>query len=93
VRPLAGADFDRWGQLNRAYLKGLGLVEKGTEAERRTEFERDVTAGHWWGLFQGAELLSTACLNARYRAVGQIGGVFTRPEYRGKGLASVVSAR
>ncbi len=35
-------------------------------------------------------LVSTACLNASYDAIGQVGGVYTRPAYRRLGVAQQV---
>ena len=43
-----------------------------------------------WGLFSDDHLLSTADYNARSGAVAQVGGVFTQPLYRRRGLSRAV---
>jgi predicted GNAT family acetyltransferase len=41
----------------------------------------------WWGAFDGAQLAAIVALNATYGSLGQVGGVYTRPADRKKGLA------
>jgi len=62
----------------------------GTEAQRRAAFGEEAGAGRWWGLFEGEHLRSIASLNAAYATTGQVGGVYTTPEHRGRGLAASV---
>ncbi|HEY0341381.1 MAG TPA: GNAT family N-acetyltransferase, partial [Steroidobacteraceae bacterium] len=48
---------------------------------------RRTRARWWWGAFVGSQLVAIVGLNAAYGAVGQVGGVYARPEDRKKGLA------
>ncbi|HTG90008.1 MAG TPA: GNAT family N-acetyltransferase, partial [Vicinamibacterales bacterium] len=65
-----------------------GLPRHGTPAERKSLFEDATRAGRWWGYFEDARLSATAGLNALYKHIGQVGGVYTVPERRGLGLST-----
>jgi len=89
VRALGADDFDEWQLLNIAYSAEAQVPLQGTRDERRAAFSAQAGAGCWWGHFDGGELIGTASLNAKYERIGQIGGVYTRPGRRGRGLARV----
>jgi RimJ/RimL family protein N-acetyltransferase len=87
VRALEAADFERWERLNTAYLVELNLPLPEIDEAHAAEFARRTRARWWWGAFRGPELVATVALNAAYGVVGQIGGVYTRPADRKKGIA------
>jgi predicted GNAT family acetyltransferase len=91
LRLLEAADFVRWERLNRAYFAELSLPLQATLEQRRTDFIVRIRSGLWWGAFDdGQELVSIASLNATYGSLGQVGGVYTRPAERRKGLSRAV---
>lgn len=87
VRALEAGDFEQWERLNTAYLAELNLPLPVVDEAHEAEFARRTRARWWWGAFVGAELVATVALNAAYGTVGQIGGVYTRPGDRKKGIA------
>ena len=88
VRRLRPEDFDQWDALNSAFAQAEGLPRHGTPVERRTLFDDATRVGRWWGYFENDRLCSTAGLNALYKHLGQVGGVYTVPERRGLGLST-----
>jgi predicted GNAT family acetyltransferase len=91
VRALDGNDFVEWEQLNRAYFAELSLPLQATLEQRRTDFLIRVRSGLCWGAFdENYELASIASLNASYGSMGQVGGVYTRPADRRRGLSKAV---
>jgi len=91
VRLLDAADFAQWERLNTAYFAELSLPLQATLEQRRNDFIMRVRSGLWWGAFDdNYELVSIAALNATYGALGQVGGVYTRPDDRRKGLSYAV---
>jgi ribosomal protein S18 acetylase RimI-like enzyme len=91
VRALEINDFVDWERLNTAYFAELSLPMQLTLEQRRADFASRVRAGHWWGAFgDDYELMSIASLNATYGSLAQIGGVYTRPAERRKGLSRAV---
>jgi uncharacterized protein len=89
TRRLDPGDFEAWHVLNAAYCAEVQVPLQGTREQRHAGFSAQAKAGHWWGHFDGDQLIGTAALNASYKHVGQVGGVYTRPGYRGRGLASL----
>jgi RimJ/RimL family protein N-acetyltransferase len=87
VRPLQAGDFEPWERLNTAYLAELHMPLPVVDEAHEAEFARRARARWWWGAFFGSELVATVGLNAAYGVVGQVGGVFTRPAERKKGVA------
>ncbi len=93
VRELRADDFDQWNLLNAAYSAEVRLPVHGSREERFALFSGQAECGHWWGYFDGGELIATVSLNALYGRIGQVGGVYTRPAYRGRGLARIAMAK
>ena len=89
VRALRADDFERWNLVNAAYCAEVHVPVDGTREERLAMFSNQAERGHWWGYFDGGELITTVSLNALYGRIGQVGGVYTRPGYRGRGLARI----
>ncbi len=86
-RALQAGDFEQWERLNTAYLAELHMPLPVVDAAHEAEFARRTRARWWWGAFAGADLVATVALNAAYGSVGQVGGVYTRPADRRKGIA------
>lgn len=90
VRLLRAEDFTQWLPIRRAYQLEEG-VKLDLSAEQLKEiFLRYSGMKEYWGLFQGERLVATAALNARALDIGQVGGVYTVPDLRGKGLCKAV---
>ena len=87
VRALNPGDFGQWEPLNAAYMGELGHPTQLTALQRQDEFESGIRAHRWWGAFAGEQLVAIAGLNAVYGRIGQVGGVYCRPEWRRKGFA------
>ena len=87
ARVLTDCDFERWEPLSTAYAVEVELPVQGTAAQRRSDFERQASESHWWGVFDGPRLVAIAGLNAVYKSLGQVGGVYTIPDARRLGLS------
>jgi predicted GNAT family acetyltransferase len=87
VRALDASDFQQWERLNSAYCAELKLPLPVVDDAHAAEFARRTRAKWWWGAFVGRQLAAIVGLNAVYGTVGQVGGVYARPEDRKKGLA------
>lgn len=90
VRLLTPADFSSWVGLRRSFLLELGVPSDGNDEQMRSDFESAVASKCWWGLFQGDDLVAQTALNSKGDTVGQVGGVFTQPAVRKRGLARAV---
>ncbi len=90
LRTLEPSDFAQWEPLSLEYFREMQLPLDVTFDERRADFLDRVRSGLWWGAFDGRQLISIASLNATYRSIGQIGGVYTRPDYRRRGASRAV---
>jgi len=90
VRALNAGDFGQWAPLNSAYLAELNHPTQLTALQRQDEFESGIRAQRWWGAFVDQRLVAIAGLNAEYGRIGQVGGVYSRPEERRKGFARAV---
>lgn len=87
VRRLVPDDFSLWDPIDRAFHQDEGLEVLPDEARRRRAFDSRAAAGNWLGVFDGDHLVGTACMNASYAGTGQVGGVYTHPDYRRRGVA------
>lgn len=87
VRLLTPEDFSQWITLNDQYLTEEQLPVQVTADQRQKLFVEKTQKKHWWGCFDGQQMVGTASLNARFESIAQIGGVFTLPTYRRKGVA------
>jgi ribosomal protein S18 acetylase RimI-like enzyme len=89
VRTLDEGDFVQWERLNTEYFEELPL--QASLEQRRTDFLVRIRSGLWWGAFDADyELVSIAALNATYGSLGQVGGVYTRPSHRKRGIGRAV---
>jgi len=90
VRLLRAEDFPQWLPIRRAYQSEEGVKLDLSEEQLKEIFLRYSGMKEYWGLFQGEKLVATAALNARALDIGQVGGVYTVPDLRGKGLCKAV---
>jgi predicted GNAT family acetyltransferase len=86
VRPLSARDFPAWDALNGAFCAQVQLPREPDIRARRTRFVGGAQQGLWWGAIQDGEVAAIAALNAVYGTLGQVGGVYTQREHRGRGL-------
>jgi predicted GNAT family acetyltransferase len=68
----------------------MRFPEQGSKEELCKEFQVKVKSKISWGLFSNGKLISIADLNARALDLGQVGGVYTLPEYRKQGFSTAV---
>ena len=87
VRHLEADDFEQWDRLNAGFCTEEGIPLHGTPDERERLFRRSAESRRWWGYFEDDRLVAMACLNAVYKRLGQVGGVYTVPERRGFGFS------
>ena len=90
VRPLRPEDFGAWEPLNTAYLHEEQLPLQGSLEERQENFAAAASTGRWWGLWEDDELTAIGGLNAVYKDIGQVGGLYTIPGKRRAGLATTL---
>jgi GNAT superfamily N-acetyltransferase len=90
VRLLTPSDLEQWFPLRAAYIKEMGFPEQGCREDICKEFQMKAKARISWGLFTDEKLISIADLNARALDLGQVGGVYTLPEYRKQGFSTAV---
>jgi predicted GNAT family acetyltransferase len=88
VRFLTAEDFNLWRPIRRAYLAEEGLTIDIPEEQLRENFVKYTAAREHWGLFEKGRLVSVTALNAVALGIGQVGGVYTEPSERGRGLSS-----
>lgn len=88
VRFLCVDDFGQWLPMCLAYLKEEGLKNDLSEQTMKDSFIEGCAERKHWGLFsEQGRLISIAALNARAFDVGQVGGVYTLPEFRRQGVS------
>ena len=87
VRFLNPPDFEQYLPLRRAYETEEGIRSDLTVDQLRRTFTESAHAREQWGTFEGERLIAMTALNARALDIGQIGGVYTVPELRGRGHA------
>ena len=87
VRHLGTDDFEQWERLHAGFCAEEGILLPGTPDERERLFRRSAELRRWWGYFEDDRLVAMACLNAVYKQLGQVGGVYTVPARRGLGFS------
>jgi len=93
VKLLTGEDEVQWEELTTAFVKEERLPLQGTEEQRKAAFLRSCRLNHWWGAWDGDLIVSLAGITALHERTAQLGGVFTRPAYRRRGLNRAVLER
>jgi predicted GNAT family acetyltransferase len=91
VRLLTEADFDQWQPLELAYIREQGFPVDLTDEQMKKQFLFRVSQKAVWGMIMNdGRLVSLAELNAKAFDVGQLGGVFTHPDFRRRGFSKAV---
>jgi len=90
---LSKEDFSQWHSMMLAFSNEVGLGDPLTQEQYQINFEKQLERKSILGIKKNGELISVANLNARYKNLGQVGGVYTLPDYRKKGLAKEVMSR
>jgi len=90
VRYLSANDYSAWNELNMVFRKELNSVLFPNDSRRQERYLREVADHNWWGLFHEQKLVTICGFTAKYNDCAQIGGVYTLPEERGKGIAKQI---
>lgn len=90
VRPLGLDEFQIWEPLDRAFHESEGLAVPADDQRRRASYTALAGSAAWWGAFAADDLIATACANVVYRGTVQLGGVYTRPDWRRRGVSRLV---
>ena len=88
-RLLTPADFESWHPLRTAYLQESGMTVP-PESNLKATFLREVSLNFWWGAWQANQLVAIAALKLISQGIGQVAGVYTKPEYRKRGIGKIV---
>lgn len=86
IKYLDPSDYAAWDKLNQAFQLEQNLDQEEAEAVRHRRFIQEIANQYWLGLFIGQQLVSTVAYIACVNKMGQIGGVYTLPAMRRKGL-------
>ncbi len=89
VRLVNESDFESWDECMTLFQTESGLPIQGDVTQRRKLFKEKQARKHCWGYFVGNRLVSTTVLNASYKKMCQVGGVFTLKEWRRKGFSRI----
>jgi GNAT superfamily N-acetyltransferase len=90
---LEEADYDIFRTLTLADVLESGVPDRRTEEQRQQQFAELVRDRRLWGYRLAGKVVSMAALNETAGRVGQIGGVYTLPEHRRKGLSRATMAK
>lgn len=90
VRHLEAEDFAQWLPIRRAFTAEEGIKHDLSDEQVKEIFLRYSAQKEYWGLFEEDRMIATAALNARALDIGQVGGVYTLPEFRRRGLSKAV---
>lgn len=90
VRLLTEADYIQWKPLRLDYLIEEGLPNDLTDKQLFNQFLEKTERKIIWGLFLENSLVSIADLNAKALDLGQVGGVYTMPNFRQRGYSKSV---
>lgn len=91
VRLLVPDDYSDWRPLRLAYLEEEGLRQDLSDEDFKNSFYRLAERRVVWGGFSDENhLVAMAGLNTRAGNIGQVGGVYTVPAVRGRGIAKAV---
>jgi uncharacterized protein len=80
-------DFERWDALMQAFRTELGVPQQLTLEQRKAGFAEACARGHFWVGFAAGQIVAVATLFGVVGGSGQVGGIFTAPEYRRRGLS------
>jgi predicted GNAT family acetyltransferase len=93
-RRVAAQDLEQVTAWRVAYsVEVLGVLEDQQRWERsRLNMMENISSGQSWVLERGEKLVATTSFNTSVSEAVQVGGVYTPPEYRGKGYGRAVVA-
>ncbi len=89
---LTEEDLTAWNDLTCRFNEEEELPML-SEEHRRQEFLRKASKKIIWGRFEEGRLVAMADLNAVAFDVGQLGGVYTLPEYRNRGYCRALNQK
>lgn len=90
ARLLRPEDYALWLPLRKQYLIEQQLPQDISEEEMRAEYLGRCQQSMIWGLFVEDALISIANLNAKTPRLATVGGVFTLPAWRRRGLGKAL---
>lgn len=90
VRLLTREDYTQWKPLRLDYIQEEGFPNELSNDQLLELFLDKVKQKIAWGYFLENKLVSIADLNAKYLDLGQVGGVYTNPNFRQKGFSKAV---
>lgn len=90
VRLLTEADYVQWKPLRLDYFIEEGVPNDLTDKQLLDLFLDKTKKMIIWGLFLNNTLVSIADLNAKALDLGQVGGVYTMPNFRQRGYSKSV---
>jgi hypothetical protein len=90
ARLLTEDDYAHWKPLRLDYFSEQGLANELNDEQMLDLFLYKIKKKIIWGFFQDNILVSIADLNAKTLDLGQVGGVYTVPEFRRKGYSKSV---
>jgi len=90
ARLLTAADFPAWYALRHAFNVEAGLPQQGTPEQQRTMFDGMVVRRRQWGVDLDGVLVALAAMNSDACGAGLVGGVYTAPSARRRGLSRAV---
>ena len=90
VRLLIAGDYAQWRPLRLRYIQEENIPNNLSEKQMHEQFVWKTDKKIAWGFFQEGTLVSIADLNAKALDLGQVGGVYTVPEFRRRGFSKAV---
>ncbi len=90
VRLLSESDYPLWKPLRLDYIKEEGFPNNLNDTQLKEFFLDKAKKKITWGFFLNDKLVSIADLNAKALDLGQVGGVYTAPNFRQKGYSKSV---
>ncbi|MDP1836442.1 MAG: GNAT family N-acetyltransferase [Chlamydiales bacterium] len=90
VRFLEASDYPTWKALRINYMFEQELPNDLSDEEMYDQFVGKCERLMIWGLFVDCQPVSVAELNAKTNSIATVGGVYTSPKFRRKGLAKTL---
>jgi RimJ/RimL family protein N-acetyltransferase len=93
ARLLTAADFPAWYALREAFYQEAGMPSQGPAEAQAAAFAQSVQQRRQWGAEVDGQLVSLGALSSIARGAGLVGGVYTAPGARRRGLSRGVMER
>lgn len=81
--------FDTYMSFTKVFYTDQNLPDGLSEEQHRERFNFKVENNHIWCLKNKDEIVSMSALNAKYKNIAQVGGVFTPHTHRSKGYSKI----